>query len=116
MFDTFQLTNQPRPRNVEIMIDQWPDAPEEPDRVRKGGVAIEGFFIDPPRMDEEEPRIARRLKRVYREAGGFRADGPEHVAQRLDHAFLLAFASMKAGEDEKLHYSSVAPAKPAQTS
>jgi hypothetical protein len=69
-------------------------------------MAIEGRFVNPSRMDEEESRIARRPENVDHKAVRFRADRSEHFPKRRRDALLPALAGMEAGENEKFHCSS----------
>jgi hypothetical protein len=46
-----------RPRDVERMIDQRLHFPDETNGVRQCGVALEGRFVGPTRVDKEQAGI-----------------------------------------------------------
>ena len=64
------------------MIYQQPNLREELHGVRKSGVVVEGGFIDPARMDVEQPRIAGGAEGLDRHATGFGARGNDDLANR----------------------------------
>src|SRR6185295_15557237 len=93
------------PRDVERVVEQWGHALDEVDRVRQPAVPLEGRLVRPARVDVEEPRIARRAKRVDGEAARLLARRPHDVAERVRHRALLPGPRVKAREDEELHHS-----------
>jgi len=96
------MSDPPCPRYIERMVDQRFDPFHEPHGMRKLGVEVERSFVDPARVDVEQPGIARGAKGVDRQAPGFRAHRAEHVAHCGPDGVFLALASMEAGEDEQL--------------
>ncbi len=76
---------------------------EEAYRVREFGVAIEGRFILPARVDVEKRWIARGAIGLDRPTAWLRAGWGNDIAQRGRNGVLLALASVEAGEDEQFH-------------
>jgi hypothetical protein len=97
------LLHHPRPRRLEGMIDQRRHGLDEPHGVGKRGVQVEGGFVDPARVDVEQPAVTGRGKGIDRKAAGFCAGRRQHVVQRGRGLGLPALADMETGEDEKRH-------------
>jgi hypothetical protein len=85
------------------MVDEGLRPREKLQRVRKNGVAFEGFLIDPARVHMEEARLARGSENVDGKTARFRAHWPEHLAHRGGKRLLPARTGVKPGEDEGFH-------------
>src|SRR6266536_5076480 len=58
-------------------------------------------------MNEEQPRIARRLILANAQAARLLAGRTEHLTHRVGHGVLVARTRVKSGEDAQLHQLSV---------
>src|SRR5258707_3524953 len=100
---SFSSPERQCPRRIHRMIEQRLNLLQEAHGVRHPAVAVERRLVDPAGMDVEQPRIARRTKSLDRNASGFAARRPEHIAQRRGYGIGLALTRMEAGKDEQLH-------------
>ena len=69
------------------MIDQRRHGLDEPHGVGKRGVQFEGGFVDPARVDVEQPVIAGCGKGIDRETTGLGAGRRQYIAQSSPDPF-----------------------------
>src|SRR5215467_6813874 len=87
---SWPLADLLRERDLERVVDQRLHALDEAHRVRQPRMSLECRFIPPPRVDEEEPRVADRAERVDAEAARLVTRRCKDVDQRLGNRGLVA--------------------------
>jgi hypothetical protein len=79
------------------MVDEPFRALDELVGVRQVGVHLEGGFIDPARVDEEQPRIPNRGIDPHLQAARLGAHALDLLPQRRFQRLFLAFARVETG-------------------
>src|SRR6185503_17572256 len=92
-----------RPEYVERVVDQRLHDLEEAHGVRQFGVALEGLFILPVRIEEEELWVAKRSEMPDADATRLFLRGKHALEHRLRHGFLVPGTRVESREDVQFH-------------